>query len=478
MAVRDEFFWLGEMNKATIVINSKQGLLPKEIAKEAARAVREVLDDGAADPTKKAKTYITFEPLMLKKAGPEITLMHAGRSSQDMHATYRSAILRDNALEVGAALNTVMKTLTEIAEAQRETVVPNYTNGVAAQPNSYAHYALAFLAGFARDFERLRQFYSRLDRCPMGSTVLNGTCWPLDRHAMAKHLGFSTIAQNAYDATQVSQSDVPVEFASILTAICLHINSFLEDLMVQYAQPRPWILLQEGGENTYVSSAMPQKRNPGLVNNTRAEAGQLLGEAQGEVFRAHNLQSGMIDPKNQTMNAAIAKRAINAINMFNRVLKALRFNKDRALEELNNDWTASQEVADTLMNEYGVPFRIGHHVASHMVSYARANNILPLDFPYDQMKAIYREVIEKEFPEGDPNLPMSQERFKQALDPMAIVRNRKTIGGPQPEELDRMLSEIKRVNEQNEHWLKEKNEQIDSALNNLDQEFNQLGESK
>ena len=28
MTVRDEFFWLGEINKATLVINSRQGLLP------------------------------------------------------------------------------------------------------------------------------------------------------------------------------------------------------------------------------------------------------------------------------------------------------------------------------------------------------------------------------------------------------------------------------------------------------------------
>ena len=27
MTVRDEFFWLGEINKATLVINSRQGLL-------------------------------------------------------------------------------------------------------------------------------------------------------------------------------------------------------------------------------------------------------------------------------------------------------------------------------------------------------------------------------------------------------------------------------------------------------------------
>lgn len=79
MTVRDEFFWLGEINKATLVINSRQGLLPMPIAKEAAKALREVLADGDADPTKRAKTYITFEPLMLKKADPVITLMHAGR---------------------------------------------------------------------------------------------------------------------------------------------------------------------------------------------------------------------------------------------------------------------------------------------------------------------------------------------------------------------------------------------------------------
>lgn len=129
MTVRDEFFWLGEINKATLVINSRQGLLPMPIAKEAAKALREVLADGDADPTKRAKTYITFEPLMLKKADPVITLMHAGRSSQDMHATYRSAILRDHVLEVGDALNTVLETMTDLADKNRETVVPNYTNG-------------------------------------------------------------------------------------------------------------------------------------------------------------------------------------------------------------------------------------------------------------------------------------------------------------------------------------------------------------
>jgi argininosuccinate lyase len=474
MLRRDEFYWLTRINEATILINSSQGLVSPEIAKKAAAATRAVLAEGEADAAKRAKTYITYEPLLTAKAGPEITIIHAGRSSQDIHATYRAAILRDKALEAGAALNTVMRTMEGIARDKTGVVVPAYTNGVAAQPTRYSHYLLGILAGFRRDFTRLKEFYARLNLCPMGSTVLNGTCWPLNRAAMAAKLGFGGVADNAFDATQISQSDLPLEFSSILTSVAVHITSFLEDLMVQYAQPRPWIILQEGGENTYVSSAMPQKRNPGLVNNCRTEASTVIGEAQAELFRAHNLQTGMIDPKKQNLNAALADRAVSMLGMFNRVLKALVINPERALEELNSDWTASQEVADVLMKEFGVPFRIGHHAASGMVSFARKNAILPRDFPYSELQRIYREVIEKEYPDADPVLPMSEERFRKALDPVSIVNNRATQGGPQLKEVERMLALISEFNAESAAWLAEREEQINGALAALDQEFSTL----
>ena len=78
--------------------------------------------------------------------------MHAGRSSQDIHATYRAATLREKALEVADGLLTVMKTIEKLAIKHRGVVLPNYTNGVAAQPNAYSHYLIAFLYGFLRKF--------------------------------------------------------------------------------------------------------------------------------------------------------------------------------------------------------------------------------------------------------------------------------------------------------------------------------------
>ncbi len=470
----DEFFWLGEMNKATAVINSDDGLLDKAVTKKVAQGIQAVIDKGNQKGGPRPTQVIKFEPYMIQEAGMDVTMLHIGRSSQDMHATYRSAIIRDNTLKLSQKLTSVMQTMHALAVKHQGTIVPNYTNGVAAQPNSYAHYLMGYLASFERDHEKLRQFYERLNWCSMGTTVLNGTSWPLDRERMAKYLGFNGPVPNAYDASQMKSMDEPVELAGIVTSISLRVASFVEDVLVQYAQPRPWILLQEGGENTYVSSAMPQKRNPGLLNNTRSAASRAIGSAQTVVLLAHNIIPGMSDPKNVKTSAAQVENAIDALTKLEKVLKALQINPDRALEELNSDWTASQEVADVLMREYKLPFRVGHHVASGIVSYAKANNIKPTEFPYDQVKRIYREVVAKEYPQGVQECPMSEELFRKTLDPVAIVNNRKTSGGPQPSEMKKALKSMDRSIRNQAEWTEEKQQHIEKSLAKLDRDFKKL----
>ena len=43
---KDEFFWLGQINKATAVINTDEGLLDKSIAPLAYQGISKVLKDG------------------------------------------------------------------------------------------------------------------------------------------------------------------------------------------------------------------------------------------------------------------------------------------------------------------------------------------------------------------------------------------------------------------------------------------------
>ncbi len=474
--VRDEFFWLGEINKASTVINAEQGLLDRALAPKLAQGIAKVIEAGNQPGARRPSTVITFEPLMIKEAGVEVTLIHAGRSSQDMHATYRAALMRDRLLTLADQLNRATRTMVELAATHRDTVVPNYTNGVAAQPNSYGHYLLGLAAGLDRDAQRIRETYARIDRSPMGTTVLNGTSWLLDRQRMADYLGFAALVDNAYDASQIAAADLPIEVGGIVTGIALHVGGFIEDVMTQYAQSRPWIILREGGGNTYVSSAMPQKRNPGLLNGTRESASTALSLAMGPVFRAHNIPPGMPDAKDAKANSAMTDSATRTLQGLERILKALAIDPERALEELNSDWTASQELADVLMRKYRLPFRAGHHFASEVVDYAKLHNIKPTEFPYAQAQAIYRKAA-AEMGLAAAELPMNEAEFRSTLDPVAIIRNRATSGGPQPAEMDRMLAEAKQRLDGQDAWIKDRRTKISTGLAKLDVDFGALAKS-
>ena len=468
---RDEFFWLGQMNKATAVINTDEGLLDKAVAPRLAGGIVKVLNDGNQPGGKRPSTVITFEPLLIEAAGPEVTLLHAGRSSQDMHATYRAAILREDLLRLDEQLSRTRTALITLAGKHARTIVPNYTNGVAAQPNSLGHTLLGHAAGLERDAQRVREAYARVDRSPMGTTVLNGTSWPLNRTRMADYLGFAATVENAYDAAQISSTEHPVEVGSIVASIALHTGNFVEDVMAQYASPRPWMLLAEGGGNTYASSAMPQKHNPGLLNATRRDASTAVTLALGPLIRAHNITPGMADAKEVRDNSAMVRSAIGVLQNWERILGALAISPQRALEELNSDWTASQELADVLMRKYKLPFRIGHHFAAEVVEHGRAHNIKPLDFPYAEARRIYARTVKGA---GPAELPMSEEEFRSTLDPVAIVRNRATAGGPQPAEMDRMLAQAKSRLAEHQEWAQARRARIDGALAKLDADFDRL----
>ena len=467
---RDEFFWLSQINKATFVVNTRSGLLDPRRAPGWARAQRRVIEKGNTPGNPRPKMYVRYEPLLIAEAGIDVTLIHAGRSSQDMHAVYQRAMLRDQTLEVMTALNSVRETLFRLAKENRDTIAPCYTNGVAAQPNSLGHTWLGHLEGFRRDFESLKEFWARLNLSPMGTTVLNGTPWPLDRESMASLLGFEGLVENAYDAAQISSTDTAVEACLKLVEPMLHITQFIEDIMTQYAQPRPWILVS----STYASTAMPQKRNPGSLIDVRRDANQVLGELTGTIFRAHDLMPGMYDPKDEAINSTVMAEGAAVLRAFAHVLTLLKVNPERALEELNLDWTASQNIADVLMKDYGVPFREGHHFASDLVTFARSRDYTPLTLPYEDAKALY-EKLASGAEEGIPKtFPLTEYDFRSALDPRSIVNSRATRGGPQPTELTRLFRKAEDGIRSDSDWVSGKKTALAAAEKTLDEDFEAL----
>ncbi len=89
---RDEFYWLSEINKATFVTNTAAGLLDRKSVGAWCEAQERVIKAGNTPGNPRPKMYVRYEPLLIKEAGIEVTLIHAGRSSQDMHATFQRAM--------------------------------------------------------------------------------------------------------------------------------------------------------------------------------------------------------------------------------------------------------------------------------------------------------------------------------------------------------------------------------------------------
>lgn len=470
-APRDEFFWISQINKATLISNTQEDLLNQKHAALFARGLNKVIADANTSGAFRPKMYVRYEPLLVKACGIEVTTMHVGRSSQDIHSTFQRAMLREFVLSLAQALNEVRRVLLERSKEHRDTIVPNYTNGVAAQPNSLAHTWLGHLAGLERDFDKLQEYWKRLNLCPMGTTVLNGSSWPLNRQMMASLLGFDAPVDNAYDASQISPTDIALEAASVLSMPLFHITQFIADVMVQYAQPRPWMLVSA----TYASSAMPQKRNPGSLIDIRRDANAVLAYAQSIFSRAHNLPPGMYDAKDIQQNGEIVAEATTVLSQFANVLQLLVVDKDRAYEELNLDWTASQELADILMRKYQLPFRVGHHIASNMVTVARQRSFTPLTFPYSEVCRLYTEVVSHEALTGvSETFPMTEEEFRLALDPRTIVNHRQTEGGPQPAELDRQLSYATSSLSEDQAWLSQIKAKLAVAEASCNQAFANL----
>lgn len=427
--------WLQLINRASVVANVEAGLLDRENARRLADALNDMRSEREKPGAERAELYIAFEPELLRRAGMAASVLHVGRSSQDILATANAGLNLERLTKLLAALSEVRWALWELAEREMGAVVPAYTNGVQAQPTLYSHYLLAQISVFGRDVERAFECIRRFDFCPMGSTVLNGTGWPLRVERMAELLGFSRALANAFDAGQCAGNDLPLEMSQIVTAAMLHVNAFLADFMVQYATPHPWIRM-ESTNGEYRSSSMPQKRNPGLVNDLRRDAGLVIGEAQGVMMRMQNLCLGMADVRDARMMKELADDACIVLRTFAGFVRTLRVDRDRALAELNADWTCTQEIADRLVRSGHVDFRSGHGFASRLVTWAREKGVTPPTLEYGDVLALWKtfraDVKAASLPE---DFPLGEAELREATSPEGIVKSRATTGSANPDKV-------------------------------------------
>jgi len=466
---KELFRYMIEANKAQVVMLREQELIDRDLAAALARALLEFPEADIPTGTPSSyPNYLDLESKLEAAVGSEASNIHIGRSRNDLGATMNLMLMRAHVLELAGALAGVRSDLLGMAAEHVDTVMPGYTHGVQAQPTTLAHFILAFDAGLERDGERLQQAYGRINRSPLGSGAFTTSGFELDRERLAELLGFPALVDNSYDAIVVNTMDTKLELASALAISALNVGRFAQHLLFQYDDPAPGLFLT--GSITGRSSIMPQKRNPSAIERLRLAASEVAGNAQTQALIAHNTPMYEVKDVRQDHLYRLNGTVANMLDTYHRlreVLASLTIRPDLLRRKVDQEYSTMTELADMLKREAGVPFRIGHEVASELTTYGRSRQKTLGEITREEVDHIYREVTGEE-------LPLSEEQVRQAFDAGFFVRSRAGIGGPQPASVERMLADQREDVETLVDWAESERDRLAAASERLDRAATRL----
>lgn len=468
--LRDEYFWLSEMNKAANVVLLHGQVIDATTARNNAAAIRKLDADMARPGARRTGDYKLVEPMLIAIGGDETSSLHSGRSRVDIVATSRRLVEREKALSAMEDLNLARRAMLRFALAHKRDLVPVYTQGRQSAGVPVGHYLGAYLAAFDDEAQGLQQAYEVVNRSPLGAGAVATSSFPLDRVRLAALLGFSAPLENSLYANELSIIGAGTRLTGAATSGALMIATLTADLEAQYARTYPWFTVREDeGVLTSRSSSMPHKVNPTILNDIRQQASLVIGMAQTYTLRAHNVPHGMPDGKRAEPDQALALYS-TMMRQTATLFDNLQFDAAGARAEVELEYAATPEMASALEREAKTPLRVAHDFASAVVDYGKANRLPPASFPYAVARRLYAEAADRAGLTAR-DLPLSAAAFARVMTPDNLVETAKGLGGPQPAEVDRMLAASAESIERDARWIAAERQSQTKASSELEAAF-------
>jgi argininosuccinate lyase len=388
------------------LISILQGL--EQIGEKAAASAAFLEDDEAED------VHHFVEKQLVALIGDVGYKLHSGRSRNEQIAT-------DLRLYVRAAIDQLREELAELggvfvdrAEQAGDSAIPAYTHLQRAEPVLVGHWLLAYLEMFLRDAERLADCRRRLNVCPLGSGAVAGATLPLDRTLMANQLGFDNSTANSIDAT--SDRDFAIEFVQALSVLALHLSRWAEEMILFSSQEYGFLGLPEAYSTG--SSAMPQKKNPDLLELVRGKSGRVIGNATALLIAVKGLPLAYNKDLQETQEPLFdsADTLLRILPLVTGWMRAVEFHLEimhqAAQSGFMNAWAAA-----TYLVRRGVPSRLAHERIGKAVQMCLERNCELQDLPLQELQSLS---------------PAFAEDFKQSLTLTAVLAVHDVPGGTAP----------------------------------------------
>jgi argininosuccinate lyase len=311
--------------------------------------------------------------------------LHSGRSRNEQIATDLRLFVRAAIDQLRHALAELCGALADRGEQAGDAAMPAYTHLQKAEPVLVGHWLLAYVEMFLRDADRLADCRKRLNVCPLGSGAVAGATLALDRGLMAGSLGFDAPTANSIDAT--SDRDFAIEFVNALSLLAMHLSRWAEEMILFSSQEYGFLELPEAYSTG--SSAMPQKKNPDLLELVRGKSGRVLGHAMALLVAVKGLPLAYNKDLQETQEPLFgaADTLLQILPLVTGWMKAVEFHADRMLDAAQSGFMNAWAGATYLVNR-GVPSRLSHEKIGKAVQMCLERNCELQDLPLNELQSL------------------------------------------------------------------------------------------
>lgn len=435
------------INIAHVIMLQEKGLLdPKN-----ARAILKLLldleegDSSRVKPGIGGELYLDLERYIIDQIGEDIGgRMHTGRSRNDLIATGQRMALRNPLDDFIKKFIELRKVILHLAQDHTTSVMPGYTHLQHAQPITLGHYFVGHAYALSRDAWRLENAFQSLDLCPLGAGALAGVTFPIDRHRTASLLGFKDIVPNALDA--VASRDYAFDIVSALAMTSCDLSRLSGDLYLWNTYEFGFI--EMGDEYSEISSIMPQKKNPFILEHCRGRAGHVFGNLMALLTTLKGVPfTHSRDVAGEVMPAVwgALETTSSVISVLPGLLKSLIFRKDRMKSLSGAYFSTVTDLVDVMVKEKGLPFRTAHHIVAGVVDsmIQKGKNLEDITAKIVDDEAI--KIV------GHP-IKLKESLVRSALLPEACVERRSLPGGTASAEVKRLVEKsLKELSKEEEN---------------------------
>ena len=356
--------------------------------------------------------HMFVEAVLTQRLGDVGKKLHTARSRNDQVALDVRMYLRSELDEIAALTKDLIAAVTDKAEEYKTAIMPGYTHLQRAQPITFGHHLMAYAMMLLRDIDRLKDCRKRMNQSPIGCCALAGTTYDTDRYFEAGKLGFDGICLNSLDG--VSDRDFCAELMSAISILMMHLSRLSEEIILWSSWEFQFVELSD--EYTTGSSIMPQKKNPDMAELVRGKTGRVYGNLMALLTTLKGLplayNKDMQEDKEAVFDACDTVKM--CLQVFAPMVATMKAKVDNMLLAAQKGFINATDLADYLVKK-GLPFRSAYKISGELVALCiRENTVLEkLDL------ATYRQYSE-----------LFGEDLYQAIDLVACVEKRTSVGGP------------------------------------------------